>query len=256
MTIALRQICLVANELEPVLDDLTHVLGIERCYVDEAVAHFGLENTLMTVGNNFLEVVAPVQDNTAAGRYLERRGGDGGYMVICQAGSLDEQQAVKARAAANEVRIAYEADREHWNICQFHPRDMMAAFLEVDWDQHCDFDGNWMPAGGTGWESTVTRGIEYAGAELQADDPAALAERWSAVIGTPVETRDGTPTVALGNATLRFVETTDGRGAGLGGLDLRVASADDILTRAAARGCRTQGNCVEICGTRFYLIPA
>ena len=42
-------------------------------------AEFGLENTLMPVGRNFLEVVAPIQEGTAAGRYLDRRGGNGGY---------------------------------------------------------------------------------------------------------------------------------------------------------------------------------
>jgi hypothetical protein len=64
MTIQLRQICLVARELEPVLEDLTDILGINRCYVDPGVGVFGLENTLMPIGRNFLEVVAPVEENT------------------------------------------------------------------------------------------------------------------------------------------------------------------------------------------------
>ena len=71
MSIQLRQICLVARELEPVLDDLTDILGINRCYVDPAVGAFGLENTLMPIGVNFLEVVAPVEENTAGGLYLD-----------------------------------------------------------------------------------------------------------------------------------------------------------------------------------------
>ena len=87
MTIQLRQICLVAKDLNPVIDDLTEVLGINRCFIDPGVRTFGLENTLMCVGRNFLEVVAPVEEGTAGGRYLNRRGGDGGYMVICQAGN-------------------------------------------------------------------------------------------------------------------------------------------------------------------------
>ena len=85
MKIQLRQICLVARELEPVIEDLTEVLGIQRCYVDPGVGQFGLENTLMPIGRNFLEVVAPIQEGTAGGRYLDRRSGDGGYMVITQA---------------------------------------------------------------------------------------------------------------------------------------------------------------------------
>ena len=45
MTIQLRQICLVAHELEPVIDDLRSILGINSCYVDPGVAKFGLERT-------------------------------------------------------------------------------------------------------------------------------------------------------------------------------------------------------------------
>ena len=60
MTIQLRQICLVARELKPVIEDLTSILGINACYVDPGVGVFGLENTLMAVGRNFLEVVAPM----------------------------------------------------------------------------------------------------------------------------------------------------------------------------------------------------
>ncbi len=255
MPVQLRQICLVASELQPAIEDLTNVLGINTCFVDEGVAHFGLENTLMTIGNNFLEVVAPTVDGTAAGRYLDRRQGDGGYMVICQAGSRGEQEEVKARAADHRVRIAYEAERENWNICQFHPADMVAAFLEVDWDENNDFDGNWMPAGGTQWVDTVNRdsAINYRGVELQADDVEALAARWSDVTGIALQDSSNGPILNLNNAVLRFVPATDGRGAGLGGIDLAVRDKDAVLRRARARGCQTEDDCVILCGTRFHL---
>ena len=84
MWLRLRQIALVANKLEPTLDDLREVLGIEVCYRDPGVGRYGLENALLPIGNTMLEVVAPTREDTAGGRYLERRGGDGGYMVITQ----------------------------------------------------------------------------------------------------------------------------------------------------------------------------
>ena len=101
MTIQLRQICLVAHELEPVIDDLRSILGINSCYVDPGVAKFGLENNLMPIGRNFLEVVAPIQENTAGGRYLDRRSGDGGYMVITQVDTLPEHQRLRQCAIDN-----------------------------------------------------------------------------------------------------------------------------------------------------------
>ena len=98
MAIQLRQICLVAEKLQPVVEDLTDILGINPCYIDPGVGVFGLENTLMAVGKNFLEVVAPIREGTAGGRYLKRRGGDGGYMVITHADSKKTQPAVRQNA--------------------------------------------------------------------------------------------------------------------------------------------------------------
>ena len=119
----------------------------DRCYVDPGVGAFGLENNLMPVGRNFLEVVAPIQENTAGGRYLERRGGDGGYMVITQIDKLEEHQRLRTRALDNGVRIAHENTRDGWELCQLHPRDMVAAFLELEWDVNEDFEGHWNPVG-------------------------------------------------------------------------------------------------------------
>jgi hypothetical protein len=89
----LRQICLVAHELAPTVDILQDVLGLATCHHDPAVGKYGLENALLPVGTNFLEVVAPTTDGTAGGRYLERRGGDGGYMVILQCDNVEERRA-------------------------------------------------------------------------------------------------------------------------------------------------------------------
>ena len=72
MSIRLRQICLVAEKLALAIEDFKAVLGLEVCFKDPDVAVFGLENSLFPVGNNFIEVVAPVKENTAAGRYLKQ----------------------------------------------------------------------------------------------------------------------------------------------------------------------------------------
>src|SRR6266542_4286357 len=82
----LRQICLATRELEPVVDDIRAILGVEICYRDSGVAKYGLVNALLPIGTSFLEVVAPVEPNTAAGRFLDRSGGHGGYMAIFDGG--------------------------------------------------------------------------------------------------------------------------------------------------------------------------
>jgi len=258
MTLQLRQICLVAEKLEPVIEDLTAILGIKRCYVDPGVAAFGLENTLMPVGRNFLEVVAPTQPNTAGGRYLERRQGDGGYMVITQADSETTQMQVRANALANGVRVAHETVRGDWHLLQLHPGDLKAAFFEVESDAHNDFTGHWHPVGGLGWESSVKQDVtvDFLGVELQSNDPLELAELWGRVAGVPVM-RDGAElSLSLNNARLRFVEATDGRGAGLGGVDIAVADREYVLRVAEERGALVSDQYVMICGTRWYLHEA
>ena len=82
MKLSLRQIALVASRLTPIEQALIDIFDLSPCHRDPAVAAYGLENVLLPIGRQFLEVVAPTRDATAAGRYLERRHGDGGYMVI------------------------------------------------------------------------------------------------------------------------------------------------------------------------------
>jgi hypothetical protein len=257
MSIRLRQICLVAEKLGPVLEDFKAVLGLEVCYKDPDVAVFGLENSLMPVGSNFIEVVAPVKENTAAGRYLKRRNGDGGYMVICQCDTHATQQARKERAAALNVRLVLDHDAKGFHAMQLHPADTGGAFFEIDWDAKGEPEGNWMPAGGSGW--TVARKLDkvsdYTAVELQSADPRSLAERWSAIAELPLRNDDrGRLEMPLDNAAIRFVEATDGRGEGLGGIDVVVADRRRVLEAAERRDLLVNKNQVDICGTRFYLL--
>ena len=256
MSLQLRQICLVARELEPVIEDLTTILGINSCFIDPGVGAFGLENTLMPIGRNFLEVVAPIEENTAGGRYLDRRQGDGGYMVITQADTRETQSEIRTNALRNEVRIAHETVRDDWHLIQFHPGDLKAAFFEVETDSHNDFYGHWNPVGGLGWESKVKQDvtIDYKAVELQGPDPVGLAELWGNVAGLPV-TRDGEIlSMNLNNVQIRFVEANDGRGAGLSGLDIEVADRDYIIREANKRSCSIDGDVITICGIRWKLI--
>lgn len=257
MAIRLRQICLVAEKLAPVVDDLKAVFGLEVCFVDPAVQAFGLENSLFPVGNNFLEVVAPIQDNTAAGRYLKRRDGDGGYMVICQCDSHETQLARKARAAELGVRIALEHEEPDFHVMQLHPADTGGAFFEIDWDAKMEPEGHWAPAGGGDWPAQRRTEIvsAYAGVELQSPDPQSLAERWSSIAELPLgRDAQGRIEMRLENVGVRFVEMGDERGEGLAGLDLKLADRAQLLRRAEERGCRVSDEQVVVCGVRFNLV--
>src|SRR5258705_13244079 len=78
----LRQICLVAPRLEPVIGDIAGIMGLNVCYRDGNVAKYGLENALLPGDTILLEVVAPTEPGTAAGRFIGKTGGPGGYMAL------------------------------------------------------------------------------------------------------------------------------------------------------------------------------
>ncbi len=255
MWLRLRQICLVAEKLAPVEEALCDVLGIKVCYRDPGVGRFGLENALFPIGNQLLEVVAPTEANTAGGRYLERRGGDGGYMVITQ---CDEHAPRRAHVEALGVRIAHEFERPEFRNMQLHPKDTGGSFFEIDEqlgpNAH-DPDGPWMPAG-PDWKAArvLDRVTGITAAEVQCDDPAVLARRWSEIAQIPLIEESGHATLPLDNAAVRFVPCTDGRPEGLGGIDVATADKAAILAAAKARDAQTSDSQVYLCGMRINLL--
>jgi hypothetical protein len=255
MWLRLRQIALVAGQLAPVEKALCDVLGVSVCYRDPGVAHFGLENALFPIGNQLLEVVAPVRPDTAGGRYLERRGGDGGYMVITQ---CDDHAPRRARVAALGVRIVNQFEHHEFRNMQLHPKDTGGSFFEIDEQlgpRAHDTDGPWEPAG-PDWQAhrRLDRVTGIAAAEIQCDDPGAVARRWAEIAELPVANAGGHPAITLDNATLRFVPCTDGRPEGLGGIDVMTADRDAILAAARARDAVSAPNQIHLCGMRINLL--
>jgi len=250
--VRLRQICLVAGELQRNADDLCAVLGLSVAYRDPEVGRYGLANVVVPIGQDFLEIVSPTRPGTSAGRYLTRRGGDGGYMVILQGA---DALADRVRLEAMGVRAVERIDRPTYRATHFHPTDTGGILLSIDsvpggdWR---DADCEWPPAG-PHWREhrRSAQGLRMIGAELQSNDPDAFAALWSKLLDAPVGPRRS---IALSNALLRFVEATDGRGRGLGGIDVACADPQAALSLARGRGLAVDGDCATICGLRVRLV--
>lgn len=256
MVLRLRQICLVARDLEPMARTLTSVFALNISMRDPAVEKHGLNNVVMPIGNTFLEVVSPFRDGTTAGRYLDRLGGDGGYMVILDCDDIDEW---RAHCKSVDARIPYEAsypERGYFAL-HLHPRDVGATLLSIDRDENGDdLDGSWSP-GGPDWQRHVgtTRVSNIVAAELQSDTPDVLAARWGSILRRPVEKGPGGGLqIALDNATLRFVKQSDGKGEVLGGIDLKTTDRDATVAAAKAAGLDVQDHTVRACGMRMRLV--
>lgn len=253
MRLRLRQLCLVAKELESVVDDLQAVFNLEVCHRDPEVGQFGLHNALLPVGSTFIEIVAPLQEGTTAGRYLDKRGGDGGYMVIHDTDDLD---AWAAHLRELNVRIAAALTLDDYRGLQLHPGDTGGALLEINTTLGgADLNQAYGPAG-PGWQAFVSDNVaqSISGAELQAADPDRLARRWAEIMQRPVRRVEGQRLLDLDHGYLRFVEALDGRGEGLSGIDIKVADHDLVHGRARERGLAECEGGVVIGGVRFYLV--
>ena len=125
----LRQTCLVAPRREPVISDIAAIMGLEVCYRDGNVEKYGLANALLPVDTVLLEVVAPFREGTAAGRFLDKTAGRGGYMAIFACEDPDARGKL-----ANEmgVRTANIITHVPYRGVQLHPRDCRAAFIEFN----------------------------------------------------------------------------------------------------------------------------
>ncbi len=252
MFLRLRQLCLVARDLEPVAEDLKSVFDIEVCHRDPAVAKYGLHNALFPIGNSFIEIVAPTKDNTAAGRYLDRRKGDGGYMIILDTDELDRWQKHVDEIG---VRVASRLVSDGYRGLQLHPRDTGGALLEINWSEGgADVNAAYHPAG-PGWNAHVRTTVAKSilGAELQSDRPERLAAKWSEILARPARPIDDQWRLDVDNASLRFVPAKDGRGEGLSGIDLQVTEPARVLDSARRRGHSATRGSVLIGGVHFNL---
>ncbi len=249
----LRQIALVGHDLAAAEADIRAILGLDYAYDDPGVGKFGLKNAVFPIGETFLEVVSPKQDGTTAGRLLEKRGGDGGYMVILQVPEIKE---ARARIAAANVRVVEQADMHGGAVAMshVHPRDVGGTILSLDfmnpWE-HWEWGG---PIWREHARTDVSTGI--VGAELQGEDPAAMARRWGEVLGRTPEAQGQTWRLALDGGEIRFVRARDARGEGLGAFDVVVCDPNAVRAVAKARGRIDAQGVVTLAGTRVNLVQA
>jgi len=252
----LRQIAFIVEDIEKVAADLNAVFGLEVAFIDEHLPPaYGLQNRLLPVGTQFIELCSMVREGTAGGRYHERRGGDGGYMVICQ---CDEHAPRKARVKDLGIRVVAARDTETSCLMQLHPQDTGGSFLEIDWHEKPDeeFPG-WSHAIRGPWPDFIrtNRVNAVVAAEIQAPEPQKVANRWSEIIEEPL-TRDavGNLVMKVDNSTIRFVGAIDGRPEGLGGIDLAAPDAEAARAAARERGLLREDGVILIGGMRLRLV--
>jgi hypothetical protein len=241
----LRQICLVAPKLEPVISDIADIMGLSVCYRDDNVSKYGLENALLPVDSILLEVVAPFQQGTAAGRFIEKSGGRGGYMAIF---CCDDPDARAAHANAIGVRTANVITHAPYHGVQLHPRDCRAAFIEFNHtDGSDDVLGPYPPAGPE-WQKYIRKDVTQAltEVEMQSPEPLALAAHWGRILDVPVSGGE----LRLPNCTFRFVA---GDSEIMSALTFEVADVAKVSDAASKKGLNVAGDDFSLGGVAFRL---
>jgi len=248
----LRQCVFVCKDLESSREELCDILGIDVAYRDPGVAKWGLVNVVCPIGNDFLEIVTPSQPGTSAGRYIERRKGDGGYMVILQ---VDDAKAERARVTGLGIRAVAQKDLPEYNYTHFHPSDTTGVLLSLDTTfAPSGVDPKlWWPPAEKDWvahrRSDVTNGL--AGVEIQHEDPDAAAEQWSKILNRPVE---GDIIRLDDEGEIRFVPISDERGPGVSAYDVKVVDRERVLAAAKKRHKQHGPTQIEVCGCRINLV--
>lgn len=233
----IRQLVFACERLSRA-DDLAVLLGLGEPFADPGVAAFGLENAVFAIGDQFLEVVAPLPgkgpDETAAGRFLTRNG-EGGYMAIFE---VEDIAVARDRIDAAGIRRIWNSDLAEISASHLHPRDVGAAIVSIDQPRP---PGSWL-WGGPGWRERSCPG-RLTGATVTG---LAALERWSTALGVePSGSRLG-----LDGGTIDFVA---GDREALAGFGIAVPNVDAVLDRARASGLAVTGNRIVFAGTALDL---
>jgi hypothetical protein len=226
---------LVASDLERVASQLQTALSLGEPFRDPGVGEFGLANVVFALGDCFLEVISPTRPDTAAGRYLARHGGDGGYMALFD---LEDLEGARERAGRLGVRVVWQIDLPDISGTHLHPADMRGAIVSLDRSRPY---GTWR-WGGPQWTGQTGSGAagRLAGITLAVGDPPAVAARWGEVLGVAVSDEGARPVLRLDGAEVVF-ETAAGQAA-------------EGLVEITLERARGGGETLEIGGVRLRLL--
>ena len=247
----IRQLVFVSKERDSIVKDLCDLFQLEVAFYDPGIIHFGLENAVIPVGDTFLEVVSPVQENTTAGRFLETRKGDGGYMVIVQ---TDDLQRDKLRVESEGIRIVWNADREedgiHAQAIHLHPRDVGGAILSIDSMEPTEA---WLWASSSWKKHIKTETSNFLnGVHIQSTNPESMMRSWEKALGKKGIYTNNQFLINLNESRVVFVEDLDGRGEGIESFEINVKDKKSVIKSAQDLGLFFDGE-IHIGGVKFLL---
>ena len=243
----IRQIVFAAHDLAAGRGALASLLGLGTPFRDPGVAEFGIDNAVFAFGDQFIEVISPMQAGSACGRHLARHG-DSGYMLILQTDDLARE---RERFTNLGVRSIWSAAFDDISAMHLHPKDVGGAIVSVDEARPAV---SWRWGGPNVQQQAGARsGGRVCGIALRAREPLALAQRWAQVLGRPEPARHGPGwRVMLTDGFADFRPSTNGID-GVAGFTLEAPNPEVTLGRARAAGLQVAGPIVTLLGCELTI---
>jgi len=238
---------LVSSDLAKITRQLKQAFDMNPAHHDPQVADYGLINAVFPIGGSFLEVVQPVRSDASAERYLRRKGGDAGYMVIIQAGDAVFHRARLAELGVREIEVL-ETDL---HFCtHFHPKDTADILMSIDHAKVPDWkveDSEWHPAGRDWRRHQTPEVVGLRSLTIGHSDPDGGVARWAALLDLPASSR----TIKLMQGRIDFVPADS---PAVAAIEVEVRDVEDTLARAVAAGLPVSDGGVLVGG--LSIVPA
>jgi len=248
----LRQICLAVEDLPRAMADLAAVFGVCLAHQDPQLAAYGVRNAVYPFGLSFIELVAPVWEDTAASRFMRRGSRRGAYMAIF---NCDNPRERRDTLRALGLRIAAEIELETFHAIQLHPKDCRATMIEFDRTpgEEEDLRGPYFAAGGAGWTRAIRTDVTQGIVEVVLESPDApdLCQHWARILHLPALLAGGERVIEVDLCRLRF---RPGRAEALTTVVVEVTDVAATLARATERGLAVDANAVLGLGGVDFLL--
>ena len=246
----LRQLVIATSEMDVLAESICDLFELRRTFSDPELIVFGLANVLIPLGDTFLELVTPVQENTSAGRFLKKRGGDGGYMVIVDSPDLEQE---RRRLETVEMDIVWHENRKtdgiHGQSLHLHPKQVGGAILSID---NMTPTSSWLWAG-TDWRKDINKSLvsHLSGVNICGPHPENLLSNWEIALGK--KTTIGSNSINLERSNIDFIMNTQSQSEYVSAFQIHTEKRSEVEKRAVSKGFFINNN-IHLGGIDFLLV--
>ena len=246
----LRQLVIATAEMDLLADRICDLFELRITFSDPELIVFGLQNVLIPLGDTFLELVTPVKENTSAERFLKKKGGDGGYMVIVDSVDLEKE---RKRLKNGGMDIVWYENRKsddiHGQSLHLHPKQVGGAILSID---NMNPLSSWLWAG-KDWEKDINKSLvsHLSGVNICSPTPDKLLLNWEKALGRKRSL--GSNSIDLSGSNINFVINTQSQSEHISAFQIHKEKRLEIEKRAAIRGYFINNN-IRLGGVNFLLV--